>query len=161
MSDLAGTRPRRTAPGAVSAYSNQVGLTNYYMKRCLIEAVEAALDLNDLTMIDDLLPGQRPPLLEAHRARFHARLDARRGIHDRVEHNFRSAETLLAEYGLVFHRAATQLEHAEWLVSQGHSDEAGLLLGEARVTFEQLEARPWLDRLDAVQAATRTTGTPA
>jgi predicted ATPase/class 3 adenylate cyclase len=150
------------------AYGDQVGLTNYYMKRCMIEAVEAALDLDDLakgddllTTIDDLLPGQRPPLLEAHRARFHARLDARRGIHDRVEHNFRSAETLFAEYGLVFHHAATQLEHAEWLVGQGRGDEAGLLLGEARVTFEQLEARPWLDRVDAVQAATRTTGIPA
>ena len=150
------------------AYINQVGLTNYYMKRCLIEAVEAALDLDDLaksddvlSTIDDLLPGQRPPLLEAHRARFHARLDGRQGIHDRVEHNFRSAETLFAEYGLVFPRAATQLEHAEWLVSQGRSDEAGLLLGEARVTFEQLEARPWLDRVDAVPAATRTTGIPA
>ena len=150
------------------AYRNQVGLTSYYMKRCLIEAVEAALDLDDLaksddvlSTIDDLLPGQRPPLLEAHRARFHARLDGRQGIHDRVEHNFRRAETLFAEYGLVFPRAATQLEHAEWLVSQGRSDEAGLLLGEAQVTFEQLEARPWLDRVDAVPAATRTTGIPA
>jgi hypothetical protein len=145
-----------------------VGLTNYYAKRCLIEAVEAALDLHDLTRADDLLstiddlpPGQRTPSLEAHRIRFDARLDASRGIHDRVEHNFRSAETIFAEYGLVFHRAPTQLAHADWLISQGRSEEAGLLLGEARSTFEQLEARPWLDRLDAVQAATRTTGIPA
>jgi hypothetical protein len=63
------------------------------------------------------------------------RLDATRGI-STASTTFRTAETLFAEYGLVFHHAATQLEHAEWLVSHGRSDEAGLLLGEARSTFD-------------------------
>jgi hypothetical protein len=30
------------------------------------------------------------------------------------------------------------------------------MLGQARAAFERLQARPWLDRLDAVQAGTPT-----
>ena len=54
---------------------------------------------------------------------------------------------------MVFHLAVTELEHAEWLVSEGRTDEAEPLLAEARATFEQLEAAPWLERTAAVRPA--------
>jgi hypothetical protein len=50
-----------------------------------------------------------------------------------------------------FYLAVTQLEHAEWLVTQDRPEEAEPLLGDARETFERLQATPWLDRLAAPQ----------
>ena len=47
-----------------------------------------------------------------------------------------------------FYLAVVQLEHAELLAGVGRSDECGLLLTEARETFEHLRAIPWLERLD-------------
>ncbi len=142
------------------SHSQELGMTSTVIKLCLREALEAALDLDDLTKTEELLasidklqPGELTHSLEAHRARFHARLDARRGNHNNVDDNYRSAEALFAEYGLAFHHAATQLEHAEWLTSQGRADDSEPLLARARETFERLEAKPWLERLDAAQAA--------
>jgi hypothetical protein len=48
--------------------------------------------------------------------------------------------------------AVTQLEHAEWLTEQGRSDDAQPLIVEARETFEQLRATPWLERVAAMTA---------
>jgi hypothetical protein len=85
------------------------------------------------------------PSLPAQRAGFHARL----GSHRHGERDYRAAETLFAEHGVVFRHAVTQLEHAEWLTSHARADEAGPLLIQARETFERLEATPWLERLNA------------
>jgi tetratricopeptide (TPR) repeat protein len=74
-----------------------------------------------------------------------ARLRARLPEFD-AESEFVTAERLFAELEAPFHLAATQLEHAEWLVAQGRPDEAETLLAEARETFERLEAKPWLKR---------------
>jgi len=63
-----------------------------------------------------------------------------------------TAEQIFAQHGLVFYRAATELEHAEWLLAQQSSGEARPLLDHARETFEQLEAKPWLERLAAAEA---------
>jgi hypothetical protein len=49
-----------------------------------------------------------------------------------------------------FYLAVTQVEHAEWLTAQGRPDEADPLVTEAREIFEQLEATPWVERLDGV-----------
>jgi Double zinc ribbon len=57
------------------------------------------------------------------------------------------------EHGLAFHHASTQLEHADWLVGRGRARDAQELLTEARQTFERLEATPWLERLEAAEAA--------
>jgi hypothetical protein len=45
--------------------------------------------------------------------------------------------------------AVTLLEHGEWLAGQGRSEDAASLLTEARVIFERLAARPWVERVDA------------
>ena len=141
------------------AYRTELGLANRNVKRCLVEAVEATLELDDqvraaelLGLVDALKPGELAPWLQAQCHRLHARLDSRRGAHDNIDRNFRTAETIFAEYELVFHLAVTQLEHAEWLGHVGRLDDAGRLLGAAEQTFERLEAAPWLERLRAVGA---------
>ena len=92
-------------------------------------------------------------MLQAHALRLRARLDAARGQGDRVDERFRAAGALFREFGFVFYEAVTQLEHAEWLTGQGHNDDADALLAEARLTFERLEAAPWLERVAATAPA--------
>jgi predicted ATPase/class 3 adenylate cyclase len=140
------------------AQRTELGITSWVIRSCLFEALEAALELDDhakagelLAFADGLQPGQLSPQLKAQRHRFHARLDARRASHDRVDDDFRSAETLFREYGFVFRHAVTQLEHAEWLLEQERVAEAAPLLAQARETFEQLEAKPWLERLASAE----------
>jgi class 3 adenylate cyclase len=130
--------------------------TSSWVKRCFVEAFEAAVELGDLhaaegvlAQIESLKAGELTPYLIGHRARFHARLDARGGNHEHVERNLRSAEIVFADRGLVFHQAVTQLDLAEWLLGRERADDAQRLLTEARATFERLEASPWLERVDS------------
>ena len=127
-----------------------VGAGNQAVKQGLVWAVEAALVLGKreqanelLTMVEQLPPGLRPPFLEAHTHRFRARMDSN-------EAGFKTAAGSFREYGFPFWLAVTQLEHGEWLVAQGRTEETESHLTEAREIFERLEARPWLERLDAV-----------
>ena len=142
------------------ALRRQIGTTSSYVKRCVVEALEAAFALDDetavealLALVDGLYPGERTPTLDAHRSRFRARLAARRGEHDRVDAGYRTAEVVYAGRELVFQHAATEVEHAEWLVAQGRTDEAEPLLVHARGVLGRLEAAPWLQRLDAIRLA--------
>jgi class 3 adenylate cyclase/tetratricopeptide (TPR) repeat protein len=142
---------------------SELAITSHYVNRCLVEALEAALELDDhakadelLALADSLQPGQLTPSLQAQRHRLHARLDGRRGNLDQVDRDYRQAETIFGEHGLAFHHAVTQLEHAEWLTAQGRPDDTQPLLAKARETFQQLEARPWLERLAAAEAVTPT-----
>ena len=97
------------------------------------------LDVPDLDKAEELLalpesldPGELTPYFRASTARLRARVDAARGSHERVDERFRSAATLFREFGIVFYVAVTQLEHAEWLLSQQRVDDAEPLLTEAR-----------------------------
>jgi tetratricopeptide (TPR) repeat protein len=144
------------------AHIAELGIGHRRIKLCLVEALETTFDLDDLartaellSLADNLQPGQLTPLLVAQRARFHARLNSRQGRHDHVESGYWTAEQTFAEHSLVFHHAATQLEHAEWLSGQDRLDEAQPLLVDARETFERLEAKPWLDRLETAQTGAR------
>ena len=131
----------------------ELAVTDTNMKRALVEATEAALALPDPDKAEELLaipesldPGQLTPFLQANSARLRARLDADCGNHEHVEEQFRTAAALCREFDLTFHLAVTQLEHAEWLIAQSRAGEAQSLLAEARETFEQLQATPWLER---------------
>jgi class 3 adenylate cyclase/tetratricopeptide (TPR) repeat protein len=148
------------------ALLNEVGMTDTSLKRVLVETIEAALESGDLAKADELLripesldPGELTPFLQANAARLRARADAASGLSERVDERFAAAASLFREFDLVFYLAVTQLEHAEWLVSQDETDRAEPLLAEARETFELLRAKPWLDRVDAVRL--RTAATPA
>ncbi len=139
-----------------------LALSHESVREGFVEAVESAFALGDLGKVAELLDtlsgfprGTVPQFLHAHSMRFRSRLAAARGGNAAVEDGFKGASGLFRELGVPFWLAVTLLEHAEWLASQGRSEEGGPMLDEARGTFERLQARPWLERVDRVGAAGR------
>ena len=135
----------------------ELGIAFLTVKLALVEALESAFELRDTARIDTLLgmietlrPGERPPLLTAHAARFRARLASDM---DEAEDGFRTATEVFGEQGMVFSLAVTQLEHAEWLLEHDRPEDAEPLLAEARETFDRLGAAPSLKR--AAQSSAR------
>ncbi|MDP9233166.1 MAG: AAA family ATPase [Actinomycetota bacterium] len=135
------------------ALQGGMALSNTEIKLAFVEAVEAAFALSDLVTVEKVLsasealdPGDVTPFRQAQNARLKARLDAAHGDHTRVEENFRTAAGLFREFDMTFYLAVTQLEYGEWLIAQDRRPEALDLLEEARATFEQLRATPWLGR---------------
>jgi tetratricopeptide (TPR) repeat protein len=117
------------------------------VKLAVVEALRAAFACGRhdrvrelLVDIEGLKPGEQPPMLRAHAARFRALLG------EEPEQRFKSAAALFREYGMTFEAAVVQLEQGEWLASVGRSEEAGPLLDEAREMFEQIGAAQWLER---------------
>jgi tetratricopeptide (TPR) repeat protein len=138
---------------------DELGATFLTVKLMLVEALESAFDLGDTTKVEELLetverllPGERSPLVAAHAARFRARLTPTPA---EAEREFRRAVELFDDLGVVFWRAVAQLEHAEWLNDQSRAEDAEPLLAQARETFDLLDAKPWVKRLDALEAGTR------
>ena len=124
------------------------------IKRAIAQGTEAALVLGDLDAADRMLdivrqarPGMVSPSLRGHAARLGARLSAMRGEHDSVEAGFTSAIAEFREVGALFELGAALLELAEWLSGRGRHAEAQHFAVEARSLFEQLGARPWLERV--------------
>jgi predicted ATPase/class 3 adenylate cyclase len=135
------------------------GLTDANVKKALVQAMEAALDLGDVGRATELLemeraarPGQVTPWLRAQVARLSARVSAAAAEHDAVEQGFEAAEAGFRDLGMPFDLAVALAEHAEWLVARGRQDQARTLAAEAREIFERLQARPWLDRLGPLVA---------
>jgi thioesterase domain-containing protein len=127
----------------------------------IVEAVEAAFALGEqgraeelLAFVDAVPPGLRSPYLEAQTHRFRARRDG-------DDAGFEAAAARFRELGIPFWLAVTLLEHGEALVSDGRSDEAQPLLAEARELFEQLGAKPWLERLAQASPAGEPGAVPA
>jgi tetratricopeptide (TPR) repeat protein len=144
------------------AVRHELSIANTRIKRAFVEAVEAALALGDLSKAGELLAdiealrrGELTPFLAAQRARFRARLDSIEGREQGIDGNYRSAAAIFREFGFGFYLAVTQLEQAEWLSGKERFDEAAPLLAEAQATFEQLEARPWLERAASAFAVQR------
>jgi class 3 adenylate cyclase/tetratricopeptide (TPR) repeat protein len=143
-------------------HREELAITSTKIKANLVEAMEATFELGDLDRVEELLgsietlsPGELTASLEAQATRFRARLDAARGQNEGVDGSFRRAEAIFSEFGIAFYLGVAELEHAEWLISQGRSDEAEPLLAEAREIFERLEAKPWLERAAQVDANAR------
>jgi class 3 adenylate cyclase/tetratricopeptide (TPR) repeat protein len=134
---------------------SELGTTYLTVKLGFVEALEAAFALGDAAKLDELLgiiealrPGERPPLLEAHAYRFRARQSGE-------EAGFATAASRFRELEMPFWLALTELEHAEWLIGESRPDEAEPLLAEARETFVRLDAKPWLERVEAAGAPPR------
>jgi hypothetical protein len=123
----------------------------------LVEVLEAAVELDDLDSINDRLerfrrlsPAEQQPFSTAQTLRFGALLAVRAGESAAAGQRFEEAGALLREIGARFYLAVVQLEHGRWLVETERADEAEPLLAEARGIFEELQAVPWLRRLEAV-----------
>lgn len=162
---LAEGRTAEALRSAEAAFETRHALGTAYeaVKEAFVVALEAALALGDvsrgeelLAIVDTLPPGGSPLFLQAHSARFHARLAARGADHEEADRLFRRAVALFRELAFPFYFAVTLLEQGEWLVARGRRGKAEPLLAEAREILERLEAKPWLDRVDAVQAGIPT-----
>ena len=143
-----------------------LSITHTAPRQSWVNAVDATLAAGELEETEELLriteelpPGHVTQFLRAHLTRFQARVKAARGEVEGVEAGFKSAAGMFREMKRPFDLAVVQLEHHEWLASQGRGEEPAArdLAAEARDTFSGLEARPWLDRLDrsAVAAGVR------
>ena len=95
--------------------------------------------------IEAVPAGLRSPYLGAQALRYRGRLATST---DAAVECFEAAEARFRELGVVFWLAVTLLEHGELT-----GDSA--LLDEAREIFEDLQATPWLERLDVSAAEPR------
>jgi predicted negative regulator of RcsB-dependent stress response len=118
------------------------------------DALEVMTDLGDeqkirelLGVVDELSPAELAPYLRAQQARFRARLSE----HD-AEAELLAAQQLFTESEMPFYVAVTQLERARYLLDGDRVEEARPLLDQARETFEELRARPWLERVEAAES---------
>ena len=139
------------------AMRDEMGITHETVKGSFVIAVEAAFKLGDhakaeelLAVVEALPPGRYPQFLRAHSLRFRARLSSRGETEQRVEDLFKRAVGHFRELAIPFSLAVAELEYADWLAGRGRAEEAETLLAEAREVFERLEARPWLERAEAV-----------
>ena len=98
-----------------------------------------------IAVVDEFHPGEQGAFLRAQKARFRARLPE----HE-TEAELAAAEQLFEEAEMPFYAAVTRLERAENLLADGRADEAGPLVAAARETFEELRARPWVERAEAL-----------
>jgi len=92
---------------------------------------------------DEMAAVERTPYVEAQYARFRGRLLGLRGDADGAGEALESAARQFAAQGLRFFEAATLVELAE---TRGGTPPA-----EARETLERLGAKPWLERVDALE----------
>ena len=137
-----------------------LGVGAEFFRESLVETVESAIALGDLSRADELLtmaaglrPGDRPPSLQAHIARLASKLRLARGDGEDLEEGYAQAEQVFGELGIPFWKGVALLEHGEWLTAEGRPAEAVPLLDEARSVFERLAARPWLERVGAAGTA--------
>jgi ATP/maltotriose-dependent transcriptional regulator MalT len=128
------------------------------MKDAFVEAIEAALAVDDLDLAEKLLGEleqiplyEQMPYLQAQQARFLGRLSVLRGEAAHVESALDRAASHFRELSMPFYVAVTLLEHGEWLVAQHRVDEAKPLLEEAHDTFARLGAKPWLKRTERAE----------
>ena len=111
-----------------------------------------------LSVMAQTRPADVIPSVKAHGARFQARLDAARGRQEGVPAGFEAAAAVFRKAGMRFWEAVVQLEYAEWLIDQGRPQDAASPLSEARSIFEELKARPSLERLERAAAAMVSAG---
>ena len=134
----------------------ELGIGHEAIKDGFVEGVEAAISLDRLDTADEILaiaaaipPGLQSPYIDAQSRRLGAGIAWRRGDTELVEPGYKSAIGMFRELETPFWLAVALLDYGEWLVGEGRSEDAKPLLDEARETFEDLRAVPWIERLDA------------
>ena len=130
-----------------------------FTKWLLNVSLDCAFELGDREAVDELLatvaaaaPVERTPLLVAIE-------EASRGRTEALDGNLAEAEDLLRDAARRFEQLDMPLEQGRALYHLGRAlaaagtPEGAATLQQARSIFEQLGARPWTDRVDAVGAA--------
>jgi hypothetical protein len=128
-------------------------------RRALCEAVEAAFALGREADVADLIetasrkfPAGSQPSVDAHVLRWRARLTNHSGDHEPAA-LFRKALDVFERLGRPFWVAVTRVELGEWLTARRRDDDALVLLDQARETFAELRAEPWLGRAETALGA--------
>lgn len=111
------------------AEREKLSVRHPFGKLALVEAAEAAFDLDNLERVADALgawdalpTSDRTPFIEGHLALLSARLAVRQGEDDGVDGLFARAEAIFRDVGLPFYLARALLEHGEWLSQRGGDD---------------------------------------
>jgi class 3 adenylate cyclase/tetratricopeptide (TPR) repeat protein len=156
---LAEGNPSEALEHAEAALAEREALGILSLKPALEYALEAASALGESVKLDELLgliealpPGHTSPALRALASRFGAHRAALRG-EPGVEEGFAAAAAIYRELGWPFETALVELEHGEWLVTQGRAGESEPLLAAAGEIFERLQAAPWIERARRVGSA--------
>ena len=125
----------------------------------IIDAAIALKDLEEAERVVEQLstrpPGEVPPFLKLQVLRARSLLSAARGEDGGVEKGLLAAEQGLRDLGYPLWAARCQLDLADWFGRQGRTDEAEARAREAAATFEQLGARPLLERARSLFAPDR------
>ena len=151
---------QRDAAGATRAamrpleMRETMGMRQEYIKEAWVTALEGSLELGDtaktgelLEIVNALPPGSSSQFLQAHAARFRARLAAGQDDDVEAERLFRRAAGSFREMSFPLYLGVTLLEHGEWLTGQGGAP-AQPLLAEAGEIFARLGAAPLLERVE-------------
>jgi hypothetical protein len=127
------------------------------LRAALIDAVDAAfaLHMDDkvlelIALVRERVYVSRNPSLEAHILRWEARVAAGRGDDADADTKFDAATARFLALSRPFWVAVTRHEHAAALLSGDRDAEAAGLLAQARSTFAELRALPWVERTDAL-----------
>jgi class 3 adenylate cyclase/tetratricopeptide (TPR) repeat protein len=156
---LANGEPKDALRQALVGIAGQsaMSLVHPCVKESVVVGLEAALELQDLETFTEILEivrsdpfGPRTLFFQAHSLRLEARAFSDRREPNEVERGFKGAIGSFREIAFPFWMAVTLLEYGEWLAAQGGPSDAELPLAEARDVFEQLGARPWLERVGRV-----------
>ena len=126
------------------------------LRGALIEAMDAAFGLHRdakvvelINLVRDHSSAGRQPSIDAHVLRWEARLAAGRGDTGAADTTFSTAIEAFRALNRPFWIAVTQLEFAETLLADDRGIDARELVAQARVTFAELRATPWLKRVEA------------
>ena len=122
-------------------------------KEAFVHLLDACLESENFAKAEEVMavvrgmgPGEVTPFLRAQYRRFDALIGASRGSDPTAA--LREVIRDLDALQMPFWKAVGSTELAEWLMEHDREGEAAPLAKEARATFEQLRAAPWLERLD-------------
>ena len=122
-------------------------------KEAFVHLLDACLESENFDKAEEVMavvrgmgPGEVTPFQRAQYRRFEALIGASRGSDPSAA--LREVIRDLGDLHMPFWKAVVSTELAEWLVEHDRESDAAPLVKEARATFEQLRATPWLERLD-------------
>jgi predicted ATPase/class 3 adenylate cyclase len=131
----------------------EMGIRAPGTKEAFVQLMEACLDADDLAKGEEVMavvrgfgPGEVTPYQRAQYRRFESLIDMARGGDPTAP--LREVIRAFEELKMPFWKAVASTELAEWFIGRGRDAEAAPLAAQARATFEQLRATPWLERLD-------------